>query len=74
MSDIVERLRKRRDVVLGVDTDCAEAAAEIERLRAALEDILPVAESYLNIIPDRRGRNIAKLEAACAALNKGGEG
>ena len=37
MNDIVERLRKRRDVVLGADTDCAEAADEIERLREALK-------------------------------------
>jgi len=34
MSDIVERLRKRRDPVLGVDTDCVMAANEIERLLA----------------------------------------
>ena len=35
MSDnIVKRLRDRKDIVLGADTDCAEAADEIERLRA----------------------------------------
>jgi hypothetical protein len=47
MSDIVERLRKRRETetidgwerVEFEDTDALEAADEIERLRAALEKI-----------------------------------
>lgn len=41
-SNLIARLRKRRDV-LGPDTDCAEAADEIERLRARavkLEDFI----------------------------------
>ena len=43
--------------------------AENERLTAALDDVLPLAESYLNIMPDRRGIHIPKLEAARAALS-----
>ena len=42
---------------------------EVERLRAALEDVLPLAESYLNIMPDRRGVHAPKIEAARAALS-----
>jgi hypothetical protein len=62
-----------------VDTDpaCVEAIDEIERLRAenermreALEGVLSLAESYLNIMPDRHGVHIPKLDAARAALGE----
>ncbi len=34
MTYLVEKLRKRRDPVLGADTDCVMAANEIEKLLA----------------------------------------
>ena len=44
--------------------------AEVERLRVALEYVLPLAENYLRIIPDRRGIHTPKIEAVRAALTK----
>jgi hypothetical protein len=52
--------------------DLSAAQARIAALTEALEDVLPLAESFLNYMPDRRGHNIARLDAARAAL-KGGE-
>ena len=79
MTDIVERLRNDRGIGISL-TLCREAAAEIERLqtqvaalREALENVLPLAESYLNIMPDRRGHNVAKLDRIRAALATGGD-
>ena len=83
MSDIVERLRERASSLRGLgaiahpdaDTDDAAAAeittlrAENERLREALEGVTEIAESYLNMMPDRHGIHGPKIEAARAALN-----
>jgi hypothetical protein len=47
MTDIVERLRDKHCCDNGCH--CDEAAAEIERLRAALEEIEQVALSYVHM-------------------------
>ena len=49
--------------------ELSHLTAEVERLRAALEAVLPLAESYLYIMPDRRGIHIPKLDAAWDALS-----
>jgi hypothetical protein len=50
------------------ENEITRLKAEVERLRKALEDVLPLAESYLNMMPDRHGIHIPKLERARAAL------
>lgn len=44
--------------------------AENERLREALEGVTEIAESYLNMMPDRHGIHGPKIEAARAALTE----
>jgi len=55
----------------------AEAYAKLGRMRerlakaeGALAEILPLAESYLSMVPDRRGHNVKALERARAILPK----
>ncbi len=62
MSDIVERLREWTRIAV-----CAEAADEIERLRAGHEDIVEWAKAYpLAIFPE------PDLKKAAALLKAGG--
>lgn len=49
----------------------ARLTARVRELEGALEGVLPLAESYLNIMPDRHGIHTPKLEAARAAITKG---
>lgn len=41
----------------------------MESARERVEALLPMAQAYLCIIPDRYGGNVAKIEAAAAWLN-----
>lgn len=45
-------------------TPYGEALERVRALEGALEEILPIAESYFYIVPDRRGSGVAKLERA----------
>jgi hypothetical protein len=46
MSDIVGKLRARKNIVLGADTDCAAAADEIKRLCAENERLRKALATY----------------------------
>jgi len=48
----------------------ARLIAAAPDLLEALTDVLPLAESYLNMMPDRHGIHIPKLKRALAAIAK----
>jgi hypothetical protein len=48
----------------------ARLIAAAPDLLEALTDVLPLAESYLNMMPDRHRIHIPKLERALAAIAK----
>jgi hypothetical protein len=62
-SDIVDWIHELEDEI-------AAKEEAINRIVAALEDVLGLAESYLMIMPDRHGKNTASLNEARAALAK----
>lgn len=53
MSDIVKRLRVRRNPML--DGEREEAAAEVERLRGLLGDVQIILDSHNNIVGNLNG-------------------
>ena len=65
----VKRLKGVQQKVYSALLDEREKVA---RLTAALENVMPIAESYLAIMPDRRGRITETVDSARAAL-KGGQ-
>jgi len=80
MTDIVEKLRRRREMINRghgdvqdiPDEDCMEAADEIERLRAALNEIEPYLEAiicYASTMDEHAPNRIAA--AVHAALTTG---
>lgn len=58
-------------IALVEDAEITRLTARVRELEGALEGVLPLAESYLNIMPDRHGIHTPKIEAARAALTKG---
>jgi hypothetical protein len=71
MSDIVENLRGAAGVAYSEEIclflkqrDCAKAAAEIERLRAALEEIVTVARELDDDFPIEARGAIVRAESA----------
>lgn len=77
MKDIVKRLRDINEDGSGsarVDVTCDEAAAEIERLRAALESADASFKQLHKWDRLPAGENNAGWRDVRAALNKGGEG
>jgi hypothetical protein len=75
MSDIVERPRRigGGDVPRSVEADCAEAAATIERLRAALTrqgDNMAFVLNRVTLPEQWRDKFERELAEDCAALNE----
>jgi len=62
--------RRLVDTVIDYKKEAERLAMENENLRAALEGVTEIAESYLNMMPDRHGIHGPKIEAARAALTE----
>ncbi len=73
---LVEADRNKKALYLDMEDvehladEITRLTAENERLREVLESVLSLAESYLNVMPDRHGIHLPKLEAARAELQE----